>query len=305
MDVIINNKAKLDDKVLRSKTERVAPTGSHIKSGTKTSGTTTNGDHFSFTSFGGKIASSSGIDFSTTKGSQTKPSNGSSSIGNQAEISREGSNNSQGLIGKYQNNDDITDGYNQSVDTFGIESGTIQLNEDTSFNFISSGSEGFHKRLIDYLISLNKNKYGRQLLEGLANSVTKIFENFGQNATTERKWYNLNWNSSTVAFDAKDMASPVAFENRNGDLIHGLFYARNILAHELFHAWQNTGYLKSGAISLVGKGVPFELPSEVSAVRFVNQIRMYNLSQQFRVQYSIGGPRVDSYSEVVKRTTQH
>lgn len=78
--------AKLEDAARITKIERFAPTGSNIKSGVKFSGVTASGDNFSFSTVGGEIVSSNGIDFSGSQGPSTKSEKQSSDTGKQSNL---------------------------------------------------------------------------------------------------------------------------------------------------------------------------------------------------------------------------
>jgi hypothetical protein len=111
---------------------------------------------------------------------------------------------------------------------------------------------------------------------------------------------DFSWGGSTIAFDTRAVSSPVAFENIRGKPIGHNFNPRYVLAHELFHAWQNTSYMNGAPY--IGSSVSGQSGWEVSAVRFTNQIRRADQMPFARTQYSIGGPRVDSYQSVRERT---
>ena len=140
------------------------------------------------------------------------------------------------------------------------------------------------------------------MLAGLARSgdSLNIFETNGSSVATQRGFWDFSWSGTTIAFNPKSVTLPVAFENMRGKSASSTFRPGNVLAHELFHAWQNTSYW-NGAPS-IGPPVRGQSGWEVSAVRYTNQIRRAQHSRKVRVEYSVGGPRVDSYEEVLKRT---
>lgn len=80
---------KLDEEIEVTNVEQFAPSGSRLKTGTKVSGhSKSSGDKFSISFVGGKIASSSGLDFSTTKGPSTGSGKGISDTGKQSNINK-------------------------------------------------------------------------------------------------------------------------------------------------------------------------------------------------------------------------
>ncbi|MCF6194115.1 MAG: type III secretion system effector protein [Kangiellaceae bacterium] len=207
-----------------------------------------------------------------------------------------------GVVDNFKNNDAVLEGYNKSVEKFGAVEGTIQLTDDLSLDYTSSGSEGFDSQVLGHLNGLNGNEDGAAMLAGIASSGNSlnIFETNGSSYATQRGGWDFSWSGTTIAFNPKSVTLPVGFENIRGKSANQTVRARNVLAHELFHAWQNTSYFNGAP--LIGSPVKGQSTWEVSATRYTNQIRLAQHLGKIRWQYSVGGPRVDSYAEVLKRT---
>ena len=204
--------------------------------------------------------------------------------------------------GKMKTNTQVRDGFKASAKKYGIVEGNFQVTDDLTLNYQTSGSKGFDKTILKHLNKLKGNKHGLNMLTGLAKGIgaLNIYENIGQSATTSRSLFDVFGYDTTIAFDTQAVGSPVAFENRRGNPIGHSFNPRYVLAHELFHAWQNVSYFSDAPI--IGRPVAGENGWEVAAVRFTNQIRRADHRSFTRTQYSIGGPRIDSYQSVRERT---
>jgi hypothetical protein len=67
-------------------------------------------------------------------------------------------------------NEELVDDFNNSVKKFGSASGSLQLTDDLSLNYTTSGSDGFDATILGHLNKLKGNKYGLEMLTGLAVS---------------------------------------------------------------------------------------------------------------------------------------
>ncbi|WP_218417903.1 RHS repeat-associated core domain-containing protein [Alteromonas lipotrueae] len=282
------------------KTVTVTKTGSRIKHKVEVSASS-NGSGGVTVTFSG----SNGAAVNTVKNSVSNALSGAgfnvSDIGSQQSLSKSDSN--FGNVGGINNDEDLNAAYQSSVEKYGAEAGSVDLGDDQSFNYNVSGSEGFSDKVAGYLGELKDNEFGLELLQGLASSGTSIniFENIGKSAATSRGHGDIfSWTGTTIAFDPNSLKSPVSFENMRGRSISHRMRPKYVLAHELFHAWQNASYFSQAPN--IGQRVQGENGWEVNAVRFTNQIRRADNMPFVRTQYSIGGPRVDSFESVRGRT---
>ncbi|MCO7224051.1 RHS repeat-associated core domain-containing protein [Pleionea sp. CnH1-48] len=213
------------------------------------------------------------------------------------------SRHSRGAVGgHFESDQDIVEHYDASIKKYGVVQGEIKLSSDLSLKYNTSGSKGFSQKVKSYLNSIKTRKYGNKLLTELAKSGTKIniFESSGASAIPQRYWTDFSWEGSTIAFNPNSIKSPVVFENRAGNKVSTSFNPKYVLAHELYHAWQFSSYFNDAPV--IGDSVRGENGLEVHATRYTNQIRREHRSKIVRVQYSIGGPRVDSFNDVIERT---
>jgi hypothetical protein len=277
---------------------KVSRPGSRIKSTVTVSATSDGNGGATITISGGNGADRSAVK-SAVAGTFSNAGYSVSDIGSQQSLSKSATN--FGSVGGIKNDEDLVAGFNDSVKKHGSESGSLDLGDDQTFDYTVSGSDGFSDKVAKHLGELKGNEHGLELLKGLASSGTavNIFENIGKSAATSRSSWDFTWSGTTIAFDPANIRSPVSFENIRGKSISHNMRSKYVLAHELFHAWQNASYFTNAPS--IGQRVPGENGWEVNAVRFTNQIRRADRMPFVRSQYSIGGPRVDSIKSVRER----
>ena len=216
-----------------------------------------------------------------------------------------GGNNTRGVINDQWNGDkEITEAYATSKEEYGENNGSFKLSEDLSFDYNTSGSKGFHKKVSNYIESLNATVEGNAMLVGLAESgdFINIFETDRSAATTSRGKFDFRWKGTVIGLNTNQNYLPVAFENMRGKSTDSYVLIENVLAHELFHAWRNTRYFRGGPKNL-GPPVHGAKAQEVSATRYTNQIRIRQNRGKVRVGYTqFNSPRVDTYEDALKRT---
>lgn len=192
--------------------------------------------------------------------------------------------------------------YEDSVKKHGEVDGSIKLNEEQSLNYTTSGSEGFDRKVSSYFNKLKRNEYGLALLTKLAESddSISIFETSGGSFAIQRGFWDFTWDRTIIGLNPNPIELPVFSQGAFGKRLYSTKVSPEyVLAHELYHAWQNVSYFGDTAI---GSRVEHENTWEVDAVRYTNQIRVTSGLGRVRTQYSYGGPIIDSYSEAYKRT---
>ncbi|MCG7537945.1 RHS repeat-associated core domain-containing protein, partial [Pseudoalteromonas sp. OOF1S-7] len=192
-----------------------------------------------------------------------------------------------GTRGQFNNNADVEEGYQSSVDTHGSQEASFKLSDDLSLDYTVSGSEGFAGDVASHLGELNKTATGHEMLVGLAESGTglAIFENFGQSAATGRGFWDFSWDRTIIALDPRAVRAPVGlFQTVSGRAARPYVSAQHTLAHELVHAWQNTAW--SNGAPKIPHNITGSSPWETQAAAYTNLIRQQQGHRYRRIRYN-------------------
>ncbi|WP_444909845.1 RHS repeat-associated core domain-containing protein [Microbulbifer sp. TRSA005] len=189
-------------------------------------------------------------------------------------------------FGQFKTDSQLLEGYRESLNKYGSTSSSFEVSEDLTIDYTISGPDGFSKTVSNNLARLNKTEKGRQILVGIAKSDTKlsIFYNPGQNAATQRRFWDFSWEGTTVAYDPNYVRAPAGlFVTNSGRPISPLISPVHSLAHELIHVWQNSSW--SNVVPQVSGVVVSENPWERQASNHMNLLRAEQRSGYIRVRY--------------------
>ncbi|MEZ5471954.1 MAG: RHS repeat-associated core domain-containing protein, partial [Marinicella sp.] len=166
---------------------------------------------------------------------------------------------------------------------------SLEIEDGLVLNYKVSGTEKVVNNVERLMSKINNNSEGKKMLIGLARSghQVRIYEHLGEGGSH----HVVDGGVSTIALDTRIIKLDGVHLNVKGESANNArFFARYSLAHELYHAWQKSS---SPPTPIGGRNVPWGNryinggvnPYEVSAVRFVNQMRYVDNKNYIRAYY--------------------